>query len=291
MVRGIDAVWAVDLIDMQHYAKDNDNYRFILAVIDVFSKFGWMRALKSKSGTEVASALNDIITSSGRKPTHVWSDKGTEFYNKHVKKLVELISTENEEKSCVVERWNRTMKDRMFKYFTANNTLRYVDVLDDMVTQYNNTKHSSIKMTPVQASNPENLYRTYMNLYGDIVHDNSPRPKPKFKVGDKIRITVKKDVFRKGYLPRWTEELFTVSAIQYTDPITYKIKDLNGEEIKGTFYEQEMQKSTQETFRIEKVLKTKGNKLLVKWMGYSDDFNSWIDKKDVQSIGNIHHLS
>jgi hypothetical protein len=100
---------------------------------------------------------------------------------------------------------------------------------------------------------------------------------------------VKKDVFRKGYLPRWTEELFTVSAIQYTDPITYKIKDLNDEEIKGTFYEQEMQKSTQDTFRIEKVLKTKGNKLLVKWMGYSDDFNSWIDKKDVMSIGNIHH--
>jgi hypothetical protein len=88
-----------------------------------------------------------------------------------------------------------------------------------------------------------------MNLYGDIVHDNSPRPKPKFAIGDKIRITVKKDVFHKGYLPRWTEELFTVSAIQYTDPITYKIKDLNVEEIKGMFYEQEMQKSTQETFR------------------------------------------
>jgi hypothetical protein len=81
-----------------------------------------MRALKTKSGIEVASALNDIITNSGRKPTHIWSDKGTEFYNMHVKKLVELISTENEEKSCVVERWNRTMKDRMFKYFTANNT-------------------------------------------------------------------------------------------------------------------------------------------------------------------------
>jgi hypothetical protein len=96
-------------------------------------------------------------------------------------------------------------------------------------------------------------------------------------------------VFRKGYLPRWTEELFTVSAIQYTDPITYKIKDLNGEEIKGTFYEQEMQKSTQDTFRIERVLKTKGNKLLVKWMGYSDDFNSWIDKKDAMSIGDIKH--
>jgi hypothetical protein len=98
-----------------------------------------------------------------------------------------------------------------------------------------------------------------MNLYGDVVHDNSPRSKPKFAVGDKIRITVKKDVFRKDYLPRWTEELFTVPAIQYTDPTTYKVKDLNGEEIKGTFYEQKMQKSTQDTFRIERKLKTKDN--------------------------------
>jgi hypothetical protein len=128
-----------------------------------------------------------------------------------------------------------------------------------------------------------------MNLYGDIVHDNSPRPKPKFAVLNEIRITVNKDVFRKGYLSRWTEELFTVSAIQYTDPITYKVKDLNGEEIKGTFCEQEMQKSTQDTFHIERVLKTKGNKFLVKWMGYSEKFNSWVDKKDVEMIRSIQH--
>jgi hypothetical protein len=279
--------WAVDLIDMQHYAKDNDNFRFILAVIDVFSKFDWMRALKNKTGVEVAHALNDIITSNGRRPVEVWRDKGTEFYNRHVKKLLDLISSENEQKSSVVERWNLTMKQRMFKYSTASNTRRYVDVLSDMVSPYNNIKHSAIKQTPVQASNPENSYRTYMNLCGEIVHDNSPKPRPKFAVGDKIRITVKKNVFRKGYLPRWTEELFTVSAIQYTDPITYKIKDLNGEEIKGTFYEQEMQKCTQDTFRIERVLKTKGNKLLVKWMGYSEKFNSWVNKNDVEMFGNI----
>jgi hypothetical protein len=206
LVRGIDAVWAVDLIDMQHYAKDSDNFRFILAVIDVFSKFGWMRLLKQKTGVEVAHALNDI-TSGVRRLVQVWCDKGLEFYNRHVKKLVDLISSENEQKSSVVERWNLSMKQRMLKYFTANNTRRYFDVLSDMVSQYSNTKHSAIKMTPVQASNPENLYRTYMNLYGDIVHDNSPKPKPKLAVGDKIRITVKKDVFRKGYLPRWTEEL------------------------------------------------------------------------------------
>jgi hypothetical protein len=116
-----------------------------------------MRALNFEIGIEVASALNDIVTSSDRKPVHVWCDKGTEFYNKHVKELVDLISTENEEQSCIVERWNRTMKDRMFKYFTTKTTRRCVDVLNVMVSNYNNTKHSAVKMTPVQASNPEKL--------------------------------------------------------------------------------------------------------------------------------------
>jgi hypothetical protein len=87
-----------------------------------------------------------------------------------------------------------------------------------------------------------------MNLYCNIVHDNSPKPRPKYAVGDEIRINRNKGVFCKGYSARWTEELFITSAIQYTDLITYKIQDLNGEEIKGTFYEQEMQKSTQDTF-------------------------------------------
>jgi hypothetical protein len=131
-VRGTDAVLAVDLIDMQRCARDNDNFKFIPAVIDVFSKFGWMRALKNKTGVELANALNDIITNSGRKPMQVWCDRRTEFYNKHVEKLVDLISSENEEKSYVVERWNLTMKQRMFKYFTASNTCRYVDVLSDI---------------------------------------------------------------------------------------------------------------------------------------------------------------
>jgi hypothetical protein len=157
-----------------------------------------MRALKNKTDVEVALALNDIITSSGRKLVQVWCDKGTEFYNKHVKKLVDLISSQNEEKSSVVERWNLMMKYRIFKYFTANNTRRYVDVLSDMVSQYNNNKHSTIKMIPVNASNPENLYRTYMNMYGDTVHDHSPKPKPKFKVGDKVRVTVKKRCLSQG---------------------------------------------------------------------------------------------
>lgn len=110
-------------------------------------------------------------------------------------------------------------------------------------------------------------------------------------MGDNVCLTKKQDVFHKGYLPCWTEELFTVSALQFTDPITYNISDINGEQIKGTFFEQEMQTSTQDTSRIDKMVKTKGNKLLVKWLGYSHDFNSWVDKEDVLSVGTIKRTS
>lgn len=280
-VRGIDEIWAADLVEMQEFAKDNDGYRYILTVIDVFSKYGWMKPLKNKTGVEVADALSNIFKSSGRKPAKIWCDKGKEFYNKSVDKLVELYSTENEEKSCVIERWNRTMKERMYKYFTAHNTRRYVDVLDELVSHYNNTVHSSTKMTPVLASNKQNEGLVYLTLYDDVIHSPRNDTKPKFKVGDKVRISRKKGKFEKGFTPNWTEEIFTISTIQYTDPITYKIVDTNNEEIKGTFYTEELQKTTQDTFRIEKVLETKGNKLFVKWLGYPDSFNSWVNKSDV----------
>lgn len=211
----------------------------------------------------------------------LWVDKGKEFYNKDVKALgVELYSTENEEKSCVVERWNRTMKEKMFKYFSANSTRKYVDILDELVNRYNNTRHSSIKMTPVEASKKKNESIVWGNLYG---HSDSYREPitPKFSVGDRVRITKKKKTFEAGYTPRWTEEVFTISQVQYTDPLTYKITDYNGEEIQGTFYEQELQKTSQEIYRIEKVIRRQGNKSLVKWLGYPESFNSWVDNKDL----------
>jgi len=170
---------------------------------------------------------------------------GKEFYNKDIKSLLDskscsLYSTENEEKSCVVERWNRTMKEKMFKYFSANSTIKYLDVLDEMVTNYNKTWHSSIKMTPSEASLKKSEATVCRNLYPD--HDRQSS-KPKFKIGDRIRITKKKTMFEKSCTSRWTEEVFTVSKIQYTDPPTYKIKDYNNDEIPGTFYEQELQKT------------------------------------------------
>ena len=157
----------------------------------------------------------------------------------------------------------------------------YIDVLDKFVEQYNNTKHSSIKMTPRQASMKKNEDKVYNNLYGDMV-ESSSKGKAKFKLGNLVRIPRKRGVFEKGYTVRWTEEVFKVVGIFHTNPITYKLEDLNGEEIQGSFYEQELQKSRQQVYRIEKVLKKLGNKVYVQWAGYVESFNSWIDADSVE---------
>ena len=280
LVNGIDKIWAADLADMQAFTKFNRGIKYLLAVIDVFSKYGYLLPLKDKTGKSVASALKTIFKE--RKPEKMWVDKGKEFYNKDVKELIELYSTENEEKSSVVERWIRTMKEKMWKCFTDNNTSVYVDILPDLVEDYNNTRHSSIKMTPVEASKKKNELTVWRNLYPnrlDIIDIN-----PKFSIGDKVRISKQKKTFEKGYTTRWTEEVFTITKINRTSPITYKIADLNGEEIDGSFYEPELQKTSQQLFRIEKVIEKGKNKSLVKWKGYSDDFNSWVDNKDIVNI-------
>ena len=139
-------------------------------------------------------------------------------------------------------------------------------------------------MTPVEASDKRNEGTVYFNLYGGT---ETLKQKPKFKIGDKVRISkYKRKVFDKGYTPNWTEEVFTVDKIQYTHPITYKLKDLNDEEIQGSFYEPELLKARQDVFRIDKVIRRdyKKKQALVKWKGYSDDFNSWISFKDLQII-------
>ena len=198
IARGVDDIWAIDLIDMQEFASDNNNYKYLLSVIDIVSKYAWVLPLKNKSGIETTKAFKEIL--SERNPNKVWADDGKEFWNKKFREVAPaLYSTQNEEKSCVVERFNRTLKSMIWKYFTANNTRRYVDVLGELVNRYNNTKHSSIKMTPVEAvANPS---MAYLNLYDDVIHDTSEIPVPKFHIGDRVRISKKKRTFEKGFTP------------------------------------------------------------------------------------------
>ena len=201
----IDDILAADFVDMSSFSKSK-GYKFLLTVIDVYRKYGWIVPLKNKTGQEVASALVKLFKIAV--PCRLWTDKGTGFYNQHVRQVLEannvtLYSTENEEKSSVAERWNRTMKRIMWMYFTANNTKEYIAELQNMVDKYNTAYHRSIKLTPAEARNPWNYKHVFRALYGKL----RPAPPPaKFHVEEKVRISRKKDTFEKGFTPNWTEK-------------------------------------------------------------------------------------
>ena len=147
----------------------------------------------------------------------------------------------------------------------------YFDVLDDIVEKYNNTIHRTIKIKPIEVTS--DFYAEY--------NEDFNKSEPKFKVGDRVRISKYKNISAKGYAPNCSEEVFIISRIKNKVPWTYAISDLNGKKIAGSFYEKELQKTNQIENRIEKVIKRKGNKFYIKWKGYGNSFNSWIDKKDI----------
>ena len=179
-----------------------------------------------------------------------------------------MYSTHNEGKSVVAERFIRTLKSKIYKYMTSISKNVYIDKLDDIVYEYNNTYHTTIKMKPIDVKD-----NTYINTSKEINNKD-----PKFKVSDYVRISKYKNIFAKGYMPNWCEEVFVIKKVKNAIPWSYVINDLNGEEIIGTFYEKELQKTNQKEFRIEKVIRRKGDKLYVKWKGYDNLLNSCIDK-------------
>ena len=181
-----------------------------------------------------------------------------------------------EEKSVVAERFIRTLKNKIYKHMASISKNVYYDVLDDIVNKYNNIYHKTIKMKPADVG--DNSFTEYNGI---AFKEESNEKDLKFKVGDHVRISKFKNVFAKDYTPNWSEEIFIVKKIKNTVLWTYVISDLNGEEIVGSFHEKELQKTNQKEFRIEKVIKRKGNKLYVKWKGCNNSFNSWIDKKDL----------
>jgi len=226
------------------------------------------------------------------------TDKGTEFLNNTCQSMlarnnIHFYTSENDDiKVAVVERFNRTLKERIYRYFTRSNTRRYLDVIDDIVHSYNNTYHRSIGMAPsqVDADNEDDVRK---RLY-------PPKPKKfvwKLNVGDTVRISVRRRVFRKAYVGNWSEELFTVSARHATQPVTYTVIDTTEEPIKGRFYEQELQKVTKPTddhyYAIEKILKTRRRntdgrrEYYVRWRGYPKSFDSWTDV--VKALDLVHH--
>jgi hypothetical protein len=277
---GIDDLWQADLADLSAISKFNDKYTYVLTCIDVFSKYAWAIPLKTKTGKHLTEAFSSLLVD--RHPAHLQTDKGTEFLNRNFQSMlrdnaIRFYTTENSDtKASVAERFNRTLKTKMWKYFTHKNTYRYIDVLQDLMHSYNNTHHRSIGMTPSEVS-IENEAVIRKRLYG---RKKRP-PMWRYAVGDKVRISKLRIAFKKGYLPSWSEEIFTIVARIPTDPATYELSDLSGEILKGKFYEPELQKIVKEddVYKIEKVLKSRKRRgktdYFVKWKGYDDSFNSW----------------
>ena len=213
---------------------------------------------------------------SARRPNKIWFDKGGEFCNNSFKKWlkdndIEMYLKHNKGKSAVAERFIKTLKNKMYKYMTSISKSVYIDKLDDIVDEYNNTYQRASKMKPIDVKD-----NTYIDFEKEV-NDKDP----KFKLGDYVRISKYRNIFVKGYTPNWSEEVCVIEKVKNTVPWTYVINDLNGEEIIGIFYKKELQKANQKEFRTEKVIKRKGDKLYVKWKGYDNSFNRWIDKKDL----------
>ena len=231
-----DNIWGVDLADMQSLSRKNKGIKYLLCVINLYSKYAFVIPLKDEKGISIVNVFNKIIKQSNRKPNKIWVDQGGEFYNNVYEKWlsdndINMYSTYNEGKSVVAEIFIRTLKNKLYKHMTATGKNVYY-VLDDVVNKYNNTKHSTIKMKPIDVKNNKRVYI-----------DEHNEKDSRFKVGDRVRISKFKNIFAKGYTSNWSSEIFIVDKINDTVPYTYNLKDLNDEEIIGSFYDKELQKS------------------------------------------------
>ena len=249
ITKEIDNLWGADLISMIQYSKENRGYMYILNVIDTFSKFAWAVPIKSKDGVTVSKAFKKIIKSTKSQnhklPNLIHTDKGTEFENKHFKKRLDtfkihMYHTENLEKSAIVERLNRTLNNKLKIQFEVRNNKKWVDILQKLLDEYNfKDIHRSIGMTP---------YEVGILNEGEVLHtlfkqSREKKSVVKFQVGDRVRITSYRYTFNNKYNSNWTREIFIITEILKTRPVTYKIKDLEGEQVIGTFYNQELQKT------------------------------------------------
>ena len=293
-VTNIDDVWEADLIELRNLKSHNDGYSYLLVIIDVFSKYVWIEPLRDKTSIGVTHAFERVLArSGGRTPVYLQSDKGKEFIGRSLQKFLRernihfRVTRNPDVKAAVVERFNRTLKERMWRYFTHKNTRRYIDVLQNFAHAYNHTRHSTIKMEPacVTRENARVARENLKQSWRGGKNQDAIR-KYKYRSGDLVRISRAKATFEKGYEAKWSEEIFRIHRVlKWRKPHVYELSDLSGEIIDGIFYEQELtlvnkKNLEEEEFIVDKIIKSKGRgenkQFLVSWRGYPAKFNSWI---------------
>lgn len=290
-----------DLIDLHTIANKNRNVKYLLVVIDSFTRFAWVRPLLSKNTDAVLSAFKDIVRNMpGGIGKAFMSDQGTEYVNRVFRNYltengVEIRIPNN--KCPHVERFNRTLQNLLFRYMEENETETYIDKLQQLVSVYNNRYHRTIKMSPKEAERPENLNKVenaVQEYYDKVQEKAGTKKNQKFKVGDHVRITLYKQQFHKGYYQTFKRTVYEISEVLTNLPVTmYKLKNLDtGQPEVGTWYNEELQKVSKDyddtVFKIEREVRTRGRgpnkQVLVKWKNYPESFNSWEPYENIQAI-------
>ena len=272
----------------------NNGIRYLLTVRDVFSKFAWAMPVQSKDAKAITGAFKHMLSDAKpRRPRRLQTDKGKEFFNSDFQALmqrngIQHFATESELKAAVVERFNRTIKSSIWTYLSDRGTVRWINVIQDLVDAYNHSRHRSIGMAPanVQKKDEDHLW---VRLYGD----GDTHLQPPIPYGAMVRASRHKTIFDKGYMPNWTKEHFTVSQAvprrRGSKRRVYKLLDYNDENVKGTWYSEEIQEISDNQYRIEKILRKRtlpyGTKeVFVRWGGWPDKYNSWINETDKYDV-------
>ena len=276
-----------DLCDMSRFKEHNEGVRFLLVTIDVLSKFAWVEPLKSKKPEEIISGFERVYQD-GIFPSKIRTDRGSEYMNRRVQNYfmrnrIHHYNSNSIVKAAIAERFIRTLKGRIMKYLQYYNTFKYVDVLPKIVKGYNRTFHRSIKMRPIDV-NHSNQALVWSRLYGE--GPKNPTRKPKFRVGQTVRLANIRFPFYKGFYPKYTFELFFITKIDRSDsPIMYELADTNNEPIIGKFYEQELieaeENRAEKYYHIDKILARRRGEFFVSFKHYPSTFNRWIKRSDI----------
>jgi len=293
LMSSLDEQWDADVMDMQKFSRHNSGYRYLAVFIDIFSRYIWVEPLKTKKNEDMLRAINRVFKK-GRKPLYLRTDQGNEYTGKYVqhflrKNNVHHFTALNPMHANYAERVIRTLKGKIYRFFTANQTKKYIDHLDDIVSSYLNTVHRSTKMRPIDITE-KNSQEIYEKLYlpQQIELENKAH-KYNYKLGDKVHMAMNRGVFNKAYKETYFQEIFVILDRIPSHPPRYRLVDLLKQHVKGTFYEQQLTKIpydyTGGLQRVEKVIRYRngvtGKEALIRWKGYAPSYDTWLRVEDI----------